>query len=94
MHPSHCTFTLHEYQFQQYPDFTAEKATEKGSAKGKSNTLYAIYLFKLQFFFLDVLYIYIYTVFMKCFPQIICIILNLNLILSTLLYKITLVSLT
>ena len=87
MHPSHCTFILHEYQFQQYPDFTAEKATEKGSAKGKSN---AIYLFNPHFFFRRSNY----TVFMKCFPQIICIILNLNLILSTLLYKITLVSLT
>ena len=50
----HTIITLHEYNFQQYPDFTAEKATEKGSAKGKSNTSYV--LFKLHRFFLDVLY--------------------------------------
>ena len=33
---SHCNFTLDEYQFEQYPDFTAENTTEKGFAKGKS----------------------------------------------------------
>ena len=60
MYPSHCNFTLHEYQFQQYLDFTAEKATEKGSEKGKSNTSYLIYLFKLHHFF-STFYIIIYT---------------------------------
>ena len=97
MYPSHCNFTLHEYQFQQYPDFTPERATEKGSAKGKSNTSYVIYLFKLHRFWLLFFRRSIYTVFMKCFLQIICMILNLDLfasILSTFLKKITLVSLT
>ena len=76
MYPSHCNFTLHEYQFQQYPDLTAEKATvaEKGSAKGKSNTSYLIYLFKLHHFLST--FIYNYTDFMKRFPQIICICIN------------------